>query len=112
MSYNLSTELFDYISCVNFISETVIQDQKPHIESYRKFQKETNAKSENIFFFDDSINNCINALNSGWNVILVNTNKPINVVPIKSKIDILTTVRKNKLIYQIDSISDISLLIF
>jgi FMN phosphatase YigB (HAD superfamily) len=83
------------------------------MESYRKFQKETNAKPENILFFDDSINNCINALNSGWNVILVNTNKPINVVPIKSKINILTTICKNKFIYQIDSISDIvNLLIF
>lgn len=108
---NLSTELFDHISCLDFLSETVIQDLKPHVNSYCKFQNEINAKSENIFFFDDSINNCTNACESGWNAILVNKKIPNNVTSINSPIDILTNTSENKIIYQIDSISNINFII-
>ena len=116
----LNIKLFDYISCLNFVSDNVIMERKPNLYSFKKFQNEINAKPENIFFFDNSINNCISAFHLRWNAILVNTNIPKNVMyhkctikikPVKNTIDILTNTNKNKCIYQIDSISNINFII-
>lgn len=64
--------LLDHISCLEFTSKQVINEQKPSMFSYINFQNEILAKPENIYFFDDSYNNCKTANNLGWNTILVN----------------------------------------
>jgi FMN phosphatase YigB (HAD superfamily) len=72
----LNLDLFDYISCIDFIADTVSEDHKPY--SFEKFQNEIQAKPENIYFFDDSDKNCFGAKRAGWNVFFVNTSKKIN----------------------------------
>ena len=68
----LKLNLFDYVSCLDFIAPTVITDQKPAKDSFIKLQNEINAQPSDIYFLDDSDKNCIGAKKLGWNVVYVN----------------------------------------
>jgi len=82
----VNISLLDYISCLEFTSKQVINEQKPSMFSYINFQNEINALPKNIYFFDDNYNNCKTANNLGWNTILVNDkNNEDDVRPVNTK---------------------------
>ena len=109
----LSEDLFEYISSVDFDHDCVLNLQKPHDIAYLHFQQQIKAKPKNIYFFDDSEKNCIAGQKRKWNVVLV---KPLNPNP-KIFIDVLSTDHPIELscfnnMYCIQSINDINKFIY
>jgi putative hydrolase of the HAD superfamily len=61
------------------IARDTINDLKPKFSSYRQFIKMTNIKSrDKCIFFEDNVDNLIQAKNFGWITVLITKENVIN----------------------------------
>lgn len=64
----------------NVIARDSIQDLKPNVSAYQKFESHNNiSREDKCVFFEDSIENLIVAKDRGWITVLINPNIHSNI---------------------------------
>ena len=82
-TFNHGMMCLDKMNIINnfdkLIARDTINDLKPNFSSYRQFIEMTNIKSKDkCVFFEDSIDNLIQAKNFGWITVLITKENVIN----------------------------------